>query len=483
MHKIDTFFEISKRNSTVKAEIIGGLTTFFAMAYLVFINPNQVAAGGSTGWLVAAGADAAAIGRIWNSVYIASIFAAIVGMLLMAFYAKMPFVQACSMGLNSFFCTCFIAGAFFSGTDVITGYHSGMVIILLSGIIFMIFSVTGLRTYIAVSMPDNIKKAIPAGIGLFIAFIGFQNSGIIESNEYTMVQFVDIHGALSDPDVGFSAVVPALTALIGLLLIGILVKRNVKGAVIISIVVSTVIYYVLLGQVPSFDLSHIGRSFSDFSAIGIKGLLDPEGWKAAFGGDISNIFNSLILVLTFLLVDMFDTLGTLYGAAAQTGMVDENGDPYNLNKCMTSDSIATVASAVFGASTCTTLVESASGVAAGARTGLSSLVAAVCFAVCLLFSPLAVVVPMAATAPALIYVGVLMLSGIKNVDLEDMSSAIPAFLILIMMPMTYSVANGIGIGCIAYVIIQMFSGKYTKNDIIVTVIAVLFVLKFCLVTM
>lgn len=347
----------------------------------------------------------------------------------------------------------------------------------------MIFSVTGLRTYIAVSMPDNIKKAIPAGIGLFIAFIGFQNSGIIESNEYTMVQFVDIHGALSDPDVGFSAVVPALTALIGLLLIGILVKRNVKGAVIISIVVSTVIYYVLLGQVPSFDLSHIGRSFSDFSAIGIKGLLDPEGWKAAFGGDISNIFNSLILVLTFLLVDMFDTLGTLYGAAAQTGMVDENGDPYNLNKCMTSDSIATVASAVFGASTCTTLVESASGVAAGARTGLSSLVAAVCFAVCLLFSPLAVVVPMAATAPALIYVGVLMLSGIKNVDLEDMSSAIPAFLILIMMPMTYSVANGIGIGCIAYVIIQMFSGKYTKNDIIVTVIAVLFVLKFCLVTM
>lgn len=481
---MDKFFEISKRNSTVKAEIMGGLTTFFAMAYIVFVNPNQVAAGGATGWLAEAGADAAALGQIWNSVYIASILAAVIGTLMMTFYAKMPFVQACGMGLNAFFCSCFISGAFFAGTDLITGYHSGMVIIFLSGVVFLILSATGIRTYIATALPDNIKKAISAGIGMFIAFIGFQNAGIIQSNQYTIVQFVDIHGALSDPEIGFTAVAPALTALIGFLIIGILVKRNVKGSVIIGIIASTVIYYIFMGDVPSLDLSHIGRSFRDFGAVGITGLFDPEGWKSAFSGaHIGNVFNAVILIITFLLVDMFDTLGTLYGTAAQANMIDENGDPHNLSQCMTSDSVATVAGAVFGTSTCTTFVESASGVAAGARTGLASLVAAVCFAVCLLFSPLAAIVPSAATAPALIYVGVLMVKGIKDVDMEDMASAIPAFLILIMMPMTYSIANGIGIGCIAYVIIQLFSGKYTKKDIVVTLIAVLFVLKFCLVTM
>lgn len=481
---MDKFFEISKRNSTVKAEIMGGLTTFFAMAYIVFVNPNQVAAGGATGWLAEAGADAAALGQIWNSVYIASILAAVIGTLMMAFYAKMPFVQACGMGLNAFFCSCFISGAFFAGTDLITGYHSGMVIIFLSGVVFLILSATGIRTYIATALPDNIKKAISAGIGMFIAFIGFQNAGIIQSNQYTIVQFVDIHGALSDPEIGFTAVAPALTALIGFLIIGILVKRNVKGSVIIGIIASTVIYYIFMGDVPSLDLSHIGRSFRDFGAVGITGLFDSEGWKSAFSGaHIGNVFNAVILIITFLLVDMFDTLGTLYGTAAQANMIDENGDPHNLSQCMTSDSVATVAGAVFGTSTCTTFVESASGVAAGARTGLASLVAAVCFAVCLLFSPLAAIVPSAATAPALIYVGVLMVKGIKDVDMEDMASAIPAFLILIMMPMTYSIANGIGIGCIAYVIIQLFSGKYTKKDIVVTLIAVLFVLKFCLVTM
>ncbi len=481
---MDKFFEISKRNSTVKAEIMGGLTTFFAMAYIVFVNPNQVAAGGATGWLAEAGADAAALGQIWNSVYIASILAAVIGTLMMAFYAKMPFVQACGMGLNAFFCSCFISGAFFAGTDLITGYHSGMVIIFLSGVVFLILSATGVRTYIATAMPENIKKAISAGIGMFIAFIGFQNAGIIQSNQYTIVQFVDIHGALSDPEIGFSAVAPALTALIGFLIIGILVKRNVKGSVIIGIIASTIIYYIFMGDVPSLDLSHIGRSFRDFGAVGITGLFDPEGWKSAFSGaHIGNVFNAVILIVTFLLVDMFDTLGTLYGTAAQANMIDENGDPHNLSQCMTSDSVATVAGAVFGTSTCTTFVESASGVAAGARTGLASLVAAICFAVCLLFSPLAAIVPSAATAPALIYVGVLMVKGIKDVDMDDMASAIPAFLILIMMPMTYSIANGIGIGCIAYVIIQLFSGKYTKKDIVVTLIAVLFVLKFCLVTM
>lgn len=475
---MDKFFGISERNSTVRAEIIGGLTTFFAMAYIVFVNPNQVAAEGANGWLAELGADAAALGQIWNSVYIASILAAVIGTLMMALYAKLPFAQACGMGLNAFFCTCFVSGAYFAGEDVITGYHSGMVIIFLAGIVFLILSVTGAREYIAKSMPECLKKSIPAGIGLFIAFIGLQNAGIVQANPYTLVQFVDIHGG------EWKTIAPALTALIGVLVIAILGKYNVKGNVLLGIVISTVIYYVFMGTTPSMDMSHIGRSFKDFGEIGITGLFSGAAWEAAFSSKhIGSVFNAIILIITFCLVDMFDTIGTLYGTSAQAGMIDENGDPYNVNKAMASDSVATVAGSILGTSTCTTFVESAAGVAAGARTGLASLVTAACFALCLLLTPLASIIPSAATAPALIYVGVLMLKNFSKVDMDDLRSAVPAFLTLFMMPMTYSIANGIGIGAIAYVIITLFTGNFKKKDIMVSIIAVLFAAKFILVTM
>lgn len=475
---MDKFFGISERNSTVRAEIIGGLTTFFAMAYIVFVNPNQVAAEGANGWLAELGADAAALGQIWNSVYIASILAAVIGTLMMALYARLPFAQACGMGLNAFFCTCFVSGAFFAGEDVITGYHSGMVIIFLAGIVFLILSVTGAREYIAKSMPECLKKSIPAGIGLFIAFIGLQNAGIVQANQYTLLQFVDIHGG------EWKTIAPALTALIGLLIIAILGKYNVKGNVLLGIVISTVIYYVFMGTVPSMDMSHIGRSFKDFGEIGITGLFNGAAWEAAFSSKhIGSVFNAIVLIITFCLVDMFDTIGTLYGTSAQAGMIDENGDPYNVNKAMTSDSVATVAGSILGTSTCTTFVESAAGVAAGARTGLASVVTAVCFALCLLLTPLASIIPSAATAPALIYVGVLMLKNFSKVDMDDLRSSVPAFLTLFMMPMTYSIANGIGIGAIAYVIITLFTGNFKKKDIMVSIIAILFAAKFVLVTM
>lgn len=475
---MDKFFGISERNSTVRAEIIGGLTTFFAMAYIVFVNPNQVAAEGANGWLAELGADAAALGQIWNSVYIASILAAIIGTLMMALYAKLPFAQACGMGLNAFFCTCFVSGAFFAGEDVITGYHSGMVIILLAGIVFLILSVTGARQYIAKSMPECLKKSIPAGIGLFIAFIGLQNAGIVQANQYTLVQFVDIHGG------EWKDIAPALTALIGILIIAILGKYNVKGNIILGIVISTVIYYIFMGAVPSMDMGHIGRAFNDFGTVGITGLFSAEAWEAAFSSKhIGSVFNAIILIITFCLVDMFDTIGTLYGTSAQAGMIDENGDPINVNKAMTSDSVATVAGSILGTSTCTTFVESAAGVAAGARTGLASVVTAVCFALCLFLTPLASIIPSAATAPALIYVGVLMLKNFSKVDMDDLRSAVPAFLTLFMMPMTYSIANGIGIGAIAYVLITLFTKNYKKKDIMVTIIAILFAAKFMLVTM
>lgn len=209
-----------------------------------------------------------------------------------------------------------------------------------------------------------------------------------------------------------------------------------------------------------------------------------DAWKRAFtGSELGGIFSAIMLIVTFCLVDMFDTIGTLYGTASQANMLDKNGDPINVNQCMTSDSVATVAGAVCGTSTCTTFVESAAGVGAGGRTGLTSLVVAICFAVCLFLSPVASLVPTCATAPALIYVGVLMMKGFAKVDMSDLRSAVPAFLALIMMPLTYSISNGIGIGAIAYVLITLFTGKYKKNDIGITIIAALFVIKFVFVTM
>ena len=332
-----------------------------------------------------------------------------------------------------------------------------------------------MREYLAKAMPDCIKKSISAGIGLFIAFLGFQNVGIIEKNEYTLVQFVKINGA------EWSDIAPAIIAMLGFLIIVILNILNVKGAVLIGIVSTTIIYYIATWQLPSFNMSFdaIGQSFKDFAEIGISSVFRPSSWKNAFSPEFTGgIFSAIMFIITFCLVDMFDTIGTLYGAASEADMLDENGDPIDMNKAMTCDSVATVAGAVCGTSTCTTFVESASGVAAGGRTGLTSLVTAACFAICIFLSPLASVIPAAATAPALIYVGVLMLKNFSKVDMTNLRSAVPAFLTLIMMPLTYSISNGIGIGSISYVIITLFTGKYTKKDIAVTVIALLFLCKF-----
>ena len=470
---MDKFFKISERGSNVKTEIIAGLTTFFAMAYIVITNPNQITSFTTDG----------PMGQIWNSVYVASILVAVIGTLLMALYAKMPFAQACGMGLNSFFFVSFVLPAVISGSDVIDGYQSGLVIILVSGFVFLLFSVTGLRSKVARALPECLKKAIPAGIGLFIAFIGFQNVGIIQANQYTLVQFHDFHGAIANGTFMTTAL-PALLALLGLLLIAILDKLNIKGSVLISIAAITVIFYVATGTVPSFDMSQVGQAFKDFGEIGITGVFQAQSWKDAFTGEaIGGVLSAVMLVITFCLVDMFDTIGTLYGTASQADMLDENGDPIDVDKCMTCDSIATVAGAALGTSTCTTFVESAAGVGAGGRTGLTSIVTSICFALCLFLTPLAKLVPACATAPALIYVGVLMLKGFAKVDMNDVRSAVPAFLALIMMPLTYSISNGIGIGCIAYTLITLCTGKYKKNDIPVTVIAILFVLRFCLITM
>jgi AGZA family xanthine/uracil permease-like MFS transporter len=231
-------------------------------------------------------------------------------------------------------------------------------------------------------------------------------------------------------------------------------------------------------------MSSVGQAFKDFGKIGVTGVFKASSWTNAFTGEvIGGVISAIMLIITFCLVDMFDTIGTLYGCASQANMLDENGDPIDVDKCMACDSIGTAVGAILGTSTCTTFVESAAGVGAGGRTGLASVVTAGCFLLCLFLTPLAKLVPACATAPALIYVGVLMLKGFAKVDMNDVRSAVPAFLALIMMPLTYSISNGIGIGCIAYTLITLCTGKYTKKDIAVTVIAILFVLRFCLIIM
>ncbi len=451
-----------KPDTSIKTEIIAGLTTFFAMCYIIFVNPNTMVGG---------------ISGLWGATYIGTIVAAVIGTLLYAFLAKKPFAQASGMGLNAFFFVSFILPALENGGNPFTGYGAGLVIILISGLIFLILSVTGLRSYIAKSLPDCLKKSIPAGIGLFIAFIGMQGAGIVVADMYTLVQLPDLRT--------WEVAAPVLCAILGLISIVVINKIGAgwmkKASIVFGILISTVLYYLFTWTVPEFDFGFIGQSFKDFGEYGLS-VFKPESWKVAFDGvTFGSIFAVIMLVVTFCLVDMFDTIGTLYGTCAQANMLDANGDPEDIEKCMLCDSIATAAGSMVGVSTVTTFVESASGVAEGGKTGLTALVISALFAVCLFLSPIAGIIPGAATAPALIYVGVLMLRNFREVDMNDLSSAIPAFLTLTLMPLTYSISNGIAIGAISYVLIQLFTGKFSKKDIVVSVIAVLFILRFVFV--
>lgn len=473
-----------KPDTSVKTEIIAGITTFFAMCYIIIVNPNQI-----TGFY----SFFPNMLPIWQAVYVGTILAAVLGTLLYAFLAKKPFAQASGMGLNSFFFTSFVLPCAIGGnpdsgfTNPASNYGAGLVIILISGLIFLILSATGLRSYIAKSLPDCLKKAIPAGIGLFIALLGFKGSFMVTANKYTFVQLGDLTKWEIFNDFGELAggAAPFLAAFLGLISIVIFNKSGVKilknMSIVLGILVSTVLFYLFTWTAPSFDFGQIGQSFQSFGELGFSAF-KPESWSIAFDGvTFGGIFSVIMLIITFCLVDMFDTIGTLYGASAQAGMLDKNGDPEDIEKCMLCDSIATCTGAMLGTSTVTTFVESASGVAEGGRTGLTALVTAGLFLICLFLTPLASIIPGVATAPALIYVGVLMLRNFKAIDMDDLASALPAFLTLILMPLTYSISNGIAVGAIAYVLIQLLTGKYSKKDIVVTAIAILFILRFAFI--
>lgn len=472
-----------KPDTSVKTEIIAGITTFFAMCYIIIVNPNQI-----TGFY----SFFPNMAPIWQAVYVGTIVAAVIGTLLYAFLAKKPFAQASGMGLNSFFFTSFMLPCAIG--DPVSGFvnpesnfGAGLVIILISGLIFLILSATGLRSYIAKSLPDCLKKAIPAGIGLFIALLGFKGSFIVTANKYTFVQLGDLTKWTIFNEFGELAggAAPFLAAFLGLIAIVIFNKCGVKllknMSIVLGIIVSSILFYLFTWTAPTFEFNQIGESFKAFGELGFS-VFNGESWAIAFDGvTFGGIFSVIMLIITFCLVDMFDTIGTLYGTAAQANMLDKNGDPEDIEKCMFCDSIATCAGAMVGTSTVTTFVESASGVAEGGRTGLTSLVTAGLFLICLFLTPLAKLIPAVATAPALIYVGVLMLKNFKSIDMDDLSSAVPAFLTLILMPLTYSISNGIAVGAIAYVIIQLLTGKYSKKDIVVTVIAILFILRFAFI--
>lgn len=510
LERVDRFFGVTARGSNFRAEIVGGLTTFFAMCYILFVNPNQM--------------SGATSGVIWNSVYVATAISALIGTLFYAVWVKMPFAQAPGMGLNSFFFVSFMLVGFGTAKPFTNeAYQAGLSVILLSGILFMIISITGIRKKIAEAMPASLKKAIPAGIGLFIALIGFKNAGFVQPNQYTFVQLFNMAVGQevpvfvpADPDNGiltafyssanvtWYSITAPLVMFFGLMMIAFLSRTKAKKfSVILGIIFGAGLYYLFnIGNAKAYEafngILNPADTFVDFGTVGIGGaFLGFKYWTP----DVA--LNGIMLVITFCLVDMFDTLGTLQGTAAEAGMLDENGNPQKLEQCLMADSAATLAGGVLGVSTVTTFVESATGVSAGARTGLSSLVVALMFFIALFLSPLAAIIPSAAVAPALVYVGVLMLKNIKDVDFSDMVSAVPAFLTVIMMPLSYSISNGIAVGLISYSILKlatvMISGKegivsyfragkgnwgdFFSKDFIVLIIAILFTLRFFLVSM
>ena len=423
-------FGFDPSSMKVSTEILAGITTFLAMSYILAVNPSILAD---------CGMDKNAL---FTTTAVASIFATLV----MAIYGKLPFALAPGMGLNAFFCYTVCLGMGYSWQFALTA-------VLIEGLIFIVLTLTNVREAIVNALPLSLRKAIGAGIGLFIALIGLKGGGIVIDNPATLVDLGDVTSGAG------------LLSVIGLVITGILVILNVPGALLIGIIATTI----------------IGIPLGVTQLAGV--LSTPPSMKPILGQimtDPSQIFSldMLVVVFTFLFVDMFDTIGTLVGVTTKANMVDEKGNPKRLNQAFMADAVGTVAGALLGTSTVTTYVESASGVAQGGRSGLTAFSVAVCFALAMFFAPLFTAIPGSAVCPALVIVGLFMLSPIKDIPLDDMSEAIPAYLTMILMPVTYSISNGILLGLISYVVLNICSGKAKKVSWFMAVLALLFVLKF-----
>lgn len=425
-------FGFDSTMTTVRTEIVAGITTFLTMSYILAVNPTMF------GEL-----DGMPVGSVFTS----TALAAIVGCLAMAFVGKLPFGLAPGMGLNAFFVYSVCMGMGYSWQFALTA-------VLIEGLIFIVLTLTNLREAIVNAIPMSLRNAIGAGIGLFIAFIGLKSAGVVVADGATLV-------ALGDVTSG-----SALLAFIGLVITGFMYSRNVPGAILLGIIITMVI--------------GIPLGVTEFKGI----VSAPESIAPIFCQfEFDKIFSvdMLVVVFTFFFIDMFDTVGTLVGVCTKAKMMDENGNIHRVKQAFMADSIATTFGAMLGTSTTTTYVESAAGVAQGGRSGLTALVVGACFVIALFFSPLFLSIPSAATAPALIIVGLLMAEQIKNVDFDDFSESIPAFVCMLMMPLTYSISNGILIGMITYVLMNMICGKFKKLSPAMYVLAVLFILKYILI--
>lgn len=411
---IQKLFGFDPATMTLRKEVIGGITTFLTMAYILAVNPSI---------LSATGMDAGAV-------FTTTCLSAVVGTLVMALYAKLPFALAPGMGLN----------AFFAYTVVLTMGYSwqfALTAVLIEGIIFILLTVTGLRKYIVNAIPLVLRRAISPGIGLFIAFVGLKSAGIVTSSEATFITLGNMH----DPAV--------LLGIFGIVLTASLLVKGVTGSLLIGILITTVV------GIP-FGITNFGGILSAPPSI------EPIFWQFEWHNLLT--IDMVVVVLTFLFIDMFDTIGTLIGVSNRAGMVDDDGNVKNLNQAFMADAVGTTVGAMLGSSTVTTYVESASGVNVGGRSGLTSFTTALCFTFALLFAPLFLAIPSQATAAALVLVGVMMMHDVRKVDFSDYVTGIPCFVCIVLMPLTYSISDGILMGVISYVLIHLLSGTLKDKD-------------------
>lgn len=474
---LEKIFKLKENNTTARTEIIAGLTTFMTMAYIIALNPNLL-----TGF----GKDT--MPELWNGVFLATCIASAIGTIVMAFLANKPFAMAPGMGLNSFFAVVVTNIVALTGMTYVASFQAALCIVLVEGIVFLILSVLNIREKIVDAIPLGVRLGIAPAIGLMLLNIGVgSNAGIYSENGGPFYAMRDFFGALTpslaktNMGSGYSAMVlSVVTMFVGLFAIVVLAQRGVKGAVLLGMLIASIIYWageaIFLGTNPFASLATASfvPAFGDMASTTL--------FKFNFQGFAQiGWFTAITLIVTFCIIDMFDTIGTLVGTASRAGMLDKDGKMPNMKQALLSDAVGTVAGSLTGTSTVTTFVESASGVEAGGRTGLTALTTGIMFLACIFIAPIAGIIPAAATSSALIYVGVLMVAGLKNVDFDDICQALPVALMMIAMPISGSIGHAIGIGLITYTVIKVFTGKAKDVSVLTYVLSLIFLLKFFIV--
>ena len=474
---LEKIFKLKENNTTARTEIIAGLTTFMTMAYIIALNPNLL-----TGF----GKDT--MPELWNGVFLATCIASAIGTIVMAFLANKPFAMAPGMGLNSFFAVVVTNIVALTGMTYVASFQAALCIVLVEGIVFLILSVLNIREKIVDAIPLSVRLGIAPAIGLMLLNIGVgSNAGVYSENGGPFYAMRDFFGALTpslaktNMGSGYSAMVlSVVTMFVGLFAIVVLAQRGVKGAVLLGMLIASIIYWageaIFLGTNPFASLATASfvPAFGDMASTTL--------FKFNFQGFAQiGWFTAITLIVTFCIIDMFDTIGTLVGTASRAGMLDKDGKMPNMKQALLSDAVGTLAGSVTGTSTVTTFVESASGVEAGGRTGLTALTTGIMFLACIFIAPIAGIIPAAATSSALIYVGVLMVAGLKNVDFDDICQALPVALMMIAMPISGSIGHAIGIGLITYTVIKVFTGKAKDVSVLTYVLSLIFLLKFFIV--